>query len=268
LNLSAEAEAVLMGSRVFDLSQPIKPGMPIGWGQPPFSMVLARRYGDVVYDDGVSTATELLVMSSHAGTHIDALGHASRSGRVHGGSAPPTARPGGAGLAILGIEGCQPVICPGILIDVPAAKGVEILNPGQEITIADLQEALESESQRIEPKSAVLVRTGWARHWNDRESYLGVDRGTPGLGANAASWLANLGISVTGSDTIAYEAIQPDRRSLPVHGILLVDKGIPIIETMNLEQLAAERIYRFLFIAIPLRIVGATGSPIRPIAIA
>jgi kynurenine formamidase len=267
MGLTAALSAAGSQERVFDLSQPIEPGMPVASAQPPYSIVLARRYGDIVYDDGVSTATELFVMSSHAGTHIDALGHASRQGLVHGGSTATGARPGGGGLATLGIETCPPLICPGILIDVPMAKGRDELEPGYEVTARDLQDALDAQSQRIEAGSAVLIRTGWARHWKNRDSYLGITRGMPGLGADAARWLADFHILVTGSDTIAYEVIRPGRGSLPVHGIFLVDEGIPIIEVMNLEALSEERVYRFLFIAIPLRFVGATGSPIRPIAI-
>jgi kynurenine formamidase len=77
-------------------------------------------------------------------------------------------------------------------------------------------------------------------------------------------------VRITGAETIAYEWIPAGRGHalLPVHRILLVENGIHIIEAMNLEALAASGISEFLFVMTPLKIVGATGVPVRPIAIA
>jgi len=55
---------------------------------------------------------------------------------------------------------------------------------------------------------------------------------------------------------------------MPVHIHLLFEKGIHIIEALNLEQLAADRVYEFLFVAAPLKLRGGTGAPLRPIALA
>ena len=72
----------------------------------------------------------------------------------------------------------------------------------------------------------------------------------------------------TGSDTTAYEQIRPGagHSVLPVHRVLLVDAGIHIIEHLNLEHAAAEGLTTFVFAMAPLRIVGGTGSPVRPFA--
>jgi kynurenine formamidase len=76
-------------------------------------------------------------------------------------------------------------------------------------------------------------------------------------------------VRATGAETIAYEQIKPEigHALLPVHRLLLVEYGIHIIEVLNLSGLAAAGIYEFLFVLTPLRIVGGTGSPVRPLAV-
>jgi kynurenine formamidase len=120
----------------------------------------------------------------------------------------------------------------------------------------------------IRAGDAVLVRSGWTKHFNDREAYLGDRTGAPGPDAAAVQWLIERGVRVTGGDTIAYEVRVPGRNEAPGHGLLLVDAGVPIIEVMDLEVLGRDRVYHFVFVVSPLKLVGATGSPVRPIAIA
>jgi kynurenine formamidase len=116
----------------------------------------------------------------------------------------------------------------------------------------------------------VLIRTGWPKHWNDVDTFLGHRGGVPGPDESAASWLAERKVRITGGETIAYEWIPAGRGHalLPVHRILLVESGIHIVEAMNLGNLADLNITEFLFVMTPLKIVGATGVPVRPIAIA
>jgi kynurenine formamidase len=86
----------------------------------------------------------------------------------------------------------------------------------------------------------------------------------PGLGIEAARWLSSRKIFAAGSDTVAFEKVP--NPSMPVHVHLLVDSGIHIIEVLNLEELARDGVYEFLFVAAPMNIRGATGAPIRPLA--
>jgi len=115
----------------------------------------------------------------------------------------------------------------------------------------------------------VLVRTGWARHWAEAEAFVGLESGVPGPGEEAAAWLVSHGIRATGADTIAYEALAPGagHAQLPVHRLLLVERGIHIVETLQLEELAADGVAEFAFVAAPLKLVGGTGSPLRPLAL-
>jgi kynurenine formamidase len=98
---------------------------------------------------------------------------------------------------------------------------------------------------------------------------MGQSSGVPGVSAAGATWLAGKGIHATGADTIAYECLPPGagHALLPAHRVLLVEHGIYIIETLDLEQLAREAIHEFVFILSPLPFFGATGSPVRPLAV-
>jgi kynurenine formamidase len=115
-----------------------------------------------------------------------------------------------------------------------------------------------------------LIRTGWGKLFSgDAKTYIGHDSGVPGVDATAGKWLADKKIVVTGCDTTAYEHIAPGKGHavLPVHRILLVEAGINIIEHMNLEVANEKNISEFMFILAPLKIVGGTGSPVRPLAV-
>jgi len=109
-----------------------------------------------------------------------------------------------------------------------------------------------------------LIRTGWIRRWPDAERYHA--NPAPGLVLDAAEWLGEHGARCAGSDTYAFEKVPA--HGLAVHVALLVERGIPILEMLDLEALARDSAYTFLFVALPLKLVGASGSPIRPVAIA
>ena len=113
------------------------------------------------------------------------------------------------------------------------------------------------------------MRSGWARHFGDAAAYVGHESGVPGVDEDGARWLAERRVVAVGGDTTAFEHIAPDEghRTLPVHRILLVEHGIHIIEHLDLEQAAVQGLTEFLFVMAPLRIVGGTGSPVRPLAV-
>jgi kynurenine formamidase len=115
----------------------------------------------------------------------------------------------------------------------------------------------------------VFVRSGWGQLWDDGDAYVGHATGVPGVGEAGARWLAGTNARAVGADTIAFERLAPGHGHtlLPAHRVLLVDAGINIIETMALEEIAADGIHEFLAVIVPLNLVGATGSPVRPLAI-
>lgn len=253
------------GVRLIELGQPLFTGMPCSPNHPGFRMTLARRHGDMVRPDGGSAAAEIIVTGGHVGTHIDALSHVSQDGLLHGGVDAAQAQRGGR-FSTHGAEQLPGFLCRGVLLDVAAVHDTGTLPGGYEITVADLEKA--ADGLEIGSGDVVLVRTGWARRFDDADAYLGKRSGVPGLGVDAARWLAARGIAATGADTTAYECLAPGagHSVLPVHRVLLVESGIYILEHLALEELAAQAIREFVFVLAPLRIVGGTGSPVRPLA--
>lgn len=256
------------GGRVYDLSHPMDPAMPISPNHPGYRMALLRRHGDMMRADGSSASNEMIVLGGHTGTHLDGLAHVSYRGKLHGGVDAAEAQVGGR-FATLGVDGVAPIVCRGILLDVAGHRGVDALPAGEAIGAEELADVARREGVRIPERGAVLVRSGWSRHWSDVPRYLGLATGVPGPDEPGAAWIADGGPLVTGHDSMAYEHIAPGagHSLLPAHRLLLVERGIHIIENIDTEALAKDRVYEFLFVCLPLRFVGATGSPVRPIAI-
>lgn len=250
--------------RVFDLSQPLENGMPCSPSHPGFHMALMRRHGDLMRGEG-SGSNEIITLGGHVGTHIDALAHVAAHGKLHGGFDAVANSIGGRHRE-LGAETIPPMLCRGRLLDIPRALGLERLPAGYGITVDDL---LAAGSQSVQSGEVALVRTGWPQVYDDPQAYVGHRDGAPGVSGPAAQWLAERDVRAVGADTIAFDQILPGlgHSQMPAHHILLVQRGIPIVEVLNLEELAAHGATEFWILIIPLRLVGATGSPVRPLAI-
>ncbi len=162
------------------------------------------------------------------------------------------------------------MVCRGVLLDVPRAHGRETWEAGRPIGAAELEATCAAHGVEVRGGDAVLVRSGWpVGRFHDAAAYVGRETGVPGPDVTAARWLSGRAVRVTGADTIAYEWLEPGtgHARLPVHRHLLVEHGIHIVEVLNLEELAADAVHEFLFVLAPLRLVGATGSPVRPLAL-
>ncbi|MEV4151828.1 cyclase family protein [Nocardia salmonicida] len=253
--------------RLIELGQPFFTGMPCSPNHPGFRMTLARRHGDMVRADGGSAANEIIVTGGHVGTHIDALSHVSQDGALHGGVDAQEAQRGGR-FSAHGAEHLPGMLRRGVLLDIARVHETDTLPGGYEITVDDLEAAARQARVQVTAGDVALIRTGWSRLFAEPGAYLGQETGVPGIGVDAARWLADHEVSATGSDTTAYECIAPGagHSILPVHRVLLVESGIYIMEHLALEDLADAGISEFAFLLAPLRIVGGTGSPIRPLA--
>jgi kynurenine formamidase len=171
------------------------------------------------------------------------------------------------GFTKLGVENVGALFTRGVLIDVAALKGVAMLPDTYEITVADLQAALKRQQLTLQPGDAVLVHTGWGRLWGKENArYM---KANPGLGAAAAEWLAKQDPILLGADTAPINVTpNPDEKvSNPVHQIMLVNYGIHLLENLRLDELAAARVNEFALIVQPLKLVGASGSTVAPIAV-
>jgi kynurenine formamidase len=205
------------------------------------------------------------------GAQLDGLGHSGvygPDGPIYYGGRTAAEVNAANGLASLGIEHVKPFFTRGILVDMEAYKGV--MDVGQEITIADLEGALAAQGidpDSITPGDVVLVHTGWGRLWGvDNARYTS---GGPGLGFEAAVWLADKGVAILGSDVSGVE-VQPGPDPdiiAPVHQEMLARRGVFLLESAATERLADAGVTEFAFAFTPVPIRGATGAPGAALAI-
>jgi kynurenine formamidase len=259
--------AGLTGATLVDLARPMKLGMPQSPNHPEYRLTMPRRHGDAIRGDGGSAANDLLITGTHVGTHIDALGHVSHCGELYGGVVAEEAQRGGS-LAQLGVDTIEPIVARGLLLDIPRVRGIDCLAAGDEITPDDLEQACVLAAVVPQPGDVLLIRSGWGKHWEDNARFVGRECGVPGVGEAGARWLASKSPRAVGADTIAFERLAPGagHALLPAHRVLLVESGIYIIENMALDELGALLPGEFVLIVAPLYLVGATGSPVRPLA--
>ncbi len=259
---------ILKSCRVYDLGQPYFTGMPHFPTHPPFLFSLTKKHGDLV-QGGVSSAADALALGSHVGTHIDALCHFSRDGKLHGEVEVAAIQSYGQGIGHLSIDTVQPILRHGVMLDIARLIGADSLPTDFVITPDHLEAARRAQNVVMQRGDIVLLRTGWGQFWDDPVRFIagggGGQAAGPGPELAGARWLSEQGIFAAGADTVAFEKVPS---SMPVHVHLLVESGIHIVENLNLEELARAGVHEFLFVALPLKIQGATGSPIRPIALA
>lgn len=256
------------GLDVIDLGRQYRVGMPQSPNHPHFWHTLPRRHGDMTRDDGASAANDMITMGTHVGTHIDALAHVSLDGRLHGGADAAEAGAGGT-FEQHGVHTIAPMVCRGVLLDVAGQHDVDVLDGGYEITVDDLEASRRAAGVEIGDGDVVLVRSGWGRRFAEGAAYVGRDSGVPGVAEAGARWLAGHRPRAVGADTIAFERLVPGggHSLLPAHNVLLVESGIYIVEAMDLEPLATAGHTAFTFVLVPLNLFGATGSPVRPLAV-
>ncbi len=224
------------------------------------------------------------------GTQFDALSHQGRTMRMPDGSIEPVfyngfteqdltgTNRGRGGVEALGVEHMKPFITRGILIDIAGFRGVDTLGPRYEVTLEDVRGALERQGMSeatVEQGDAVLFHYGWSVHWtnpsryNDSRVGVGDNEGSPGIGPDVARWLASRKVSMVGADSCCVQIMPPLSTNIAdnVHHILFLEEGIGLLENMELKDVARDEVYEFLFLNLTLRIKGATGSPVRPIAV-
>ncbi|WIF65351.1 cyclase family protein [Metapseudomonas otitidis] len=268
----------LSGGKAYDLAVEYFIGMP-SWqaaGDPPYQMWMTHTpHGNLLADPmGVGEAMNRHVsytgsavsMYAHMGTHIDALNHFGLEGKIWNGYAAAD-HLGDRGWNVTGAEKLPPIIARGVLIDIPAAKGVELLPDSYRVTRQDLQQALGKQGVRLQKGDVVLIRTGRMRDYEDAQRYM---TNPPGLSLDAAKFLVeDGGAMVVGADNLSFETFPtevPDNY-IPVHTYLLAQQGAPIMELVDLEGLSRDKVYEFAFIGASLKFRGADAAPIRPVAL-
>jgi kynurenine formamidase len=260
----------LLSARVYDLEQPRFQGMPIHPSHKPgYFYALHRRHRDTYRpaDHGPrSGASGVLTMMEHSGTHIDALCHQACGFKLFG-DIPADAVETPAGFTQLGVETIPPLLARGVLLDVAGWKGQTPLPPRYSISADELRATAAAQNVQVQAGDVLLVRTGFATLWHDEAVYLEA----AGVARSGTLWAAEQRVVAVGADNMAWDV--PDERdpetgaTLFAHVYLLPQKGIYILENLNLEELARDRRWVFGFLAVPLKFRGATGSPVRPLAL-
>ncbi|MBA7696199.1 hypothetical protein ES703_104842 [subsurface metagenome] len=221
----------------------------------------------------MSLAEDMLTISSHSGTHIDALCHVWYDHQLYTGFSADEVD--GIGANKNSIENLKSLVGRGIMLDVAGNKGVKHLDRGYAITARDLEDCLIAQGLQTEPGDILLVRTGWIQVFYQEgpeafhhEPSTGVPS-EPGLSYHLAEWLHQKQTCAVGLDNWACE-VRPSELPdypLPFHELFIRDLGGYIMETLDLEELARDKVYEFLFMAAPLQISRGCGSPINPLAI-
>ena len=212
-----------------------------------------------VGDNGVNWITEQVTATQQLGTHLDALSHLRSGDRGNNGWTVADLA-GTAGVRRLGVEGVPQILTRGWLVDVPARRGVERLEPGDVVGVEDLA------GVEPTPGDAVLFHTGWGARWDDAEGYLD---GEPGPGCAVAHWLAERGVALTGCDTWSFGPVPPEDPARPfeVPQILNVRHGVFVVENLDTAALAADGVRAFALVLTHARLRGATGAWTSPIAL-
>lgn len=263
----------------YDLSSGWWPGMPVASAHPPFQVNTYRtppgmRADGLIPPKGEKNTanygfiSEVISTTSHAGTHIDALCHVTDgdSDSWHGGHSIAKYL-GDFGPLRDDASKLGPFITRGVMLDIPAAMGCEALEPGQPIGSKELMMACDRQNITLQKKDTVLIRTGFMKHWPNLELMSAAEQ--PGLSLEGAIWLHGQEPLLIGADNTSVE-VSPSNvegEPQPVHRYCIRMHGLYLIEWVYLEDLAADGINEFLFIALPLPIQGATGSLVRPMAI-
>jgi kynurenine formamidase len=263
-------------SRVYDLSVDYFVGMPsfVGAGDPSYQIFMSHTPQGTVVDNlngvggdinrHVCYSGDVIFMYTHTGTHIDALNHFGVDGKIYNGFSAED-HLGSRAWTKGGAELIPPIITRGVLLDIAGLHGVDCLPDSYAITVEDLQKSLSGAGLTLGAGDAAFVRTGRMRYWPDGSRTLG---NPPGLSLDAARWITAQDIAVIGADQECVEVGPSEHEDnwLPGHGHFLTEAGVPMIELLDLEALAADGVTEFCLIATPIRLRGASGAPLRPLA--
>jgi kynurenine formamidase len=172
-----------------------------------------------------------------------------------------------SGFTRLGAETVPPLLGRGVLLDVAGFKGPAPLPPRYSVSGEELQECAAAQGVEVRRGDVLLVRTGYGARWDDETAYLSA----AGVAKSGTLWAAERGVAAVGADNMSWDV--PGERdadtgaTLFAHSYLLPQLGVYILENLDLEALARDRRYDFAFVGIPLKLSGATGSPLRPLAL-
>lgn len=267
------AAAEVASGKVFQLSIPVgKDGPQSGMGgrlNPVHLMSMQPQDWD---PHGLQVSDDWIIMPLQSGTQWDGLSHIGYDNKLYNGYAADdvSTRFGARRLAVDAMT--DRIVGRGVLLDIARLHGTDWLTAGTAVTPADLEAAERAQGVTVGEADFLLVRTGWRTRFlaEGRDGWMS---GEPGLNLDCARWLHQRGVAAVGSDNWGIEVMPSgiDGAIMPVHCVLIRDMGMPLAEILDLEALAQDCVadgrWSFLFVAPPLHISNAVGSPVTPIAI-
>jgi len=262
--------------KVFDLAVDHFVGMPawIAANDPGYQISMTHTPAGEEVDDVMGTgkeANELISYSgdavsmyTHCGTHIDALNHFGYRSELFN-HFKATDHLGSRHWKVAGAEKHPPMIARGVLLDVAGLHGLDQLPPSHGIGPEDLAGCLKHQKTELRPGDVVLVRSGRMRAWPDPAAFVPNE---PGIDRAGAEFLAKAGAITIAGDNLSLEQVPSadPENWLPVHTYLLAEAGVPIMEMVDMEEIAAAKLYEFCFFGACMKLRGATGAPMRPVA--
>ena len=259
------ATRLIKQGKVYELGKVLEAAIP-KFGLRMWALNLQRTAGPGGRNQQIGNEEVVITELGQVGTQFDALPHIGIGEDLYNCN-KNVAIATRNGFTRLGVENVGALMSRGVMLDIAALKGVEILPADYEVSVADLEAAIQKQGTPVGKADVVLVRTGWGRHYVVNNATF--NSGEPGIGVAAAEWLAAKEIMLVGSDNWGIEVFpNPDKElRFPVHQIMITVNGIYQIENLNLEELSKEKAYEFAFVVQPLKIKGGTGSTVAPIAI-
>lgn len=269
------ALALAREGRVIDLGRETETDAPrIAPNQTPYVINTSASWRNTMKarraqgaENEVGANLERVGMTMHVGTHIDALGHFTIGDRMYG-ERDAHDVVGDRGLNALAAEDVPPIVTRALAMDLAGLDGGAHLEAGRAIRAEDLEAWCAQTGLEPRDGDVVLIRTGWGRFFMaDNARYLA---GEPGIDPGAARWLTGRGVVAIGADNMAIEVlpgVNHPKEMMPVHQHCLVEAGVYLIENMDLDPLAEAGLREVCLVAAAPKFKGATGSPLRPLAL-
>ena len=264
-------EVVLRGARliktgeVIELSHPLNAQMPLAAGRV-YDMQVKRTAVSDLANKRNGNEELIIAEMGQVGTQFDGFAHQTHN-NVHYNCFKTDQIATRTGFSKLGVHNVGTLMTRGVLIDVAGYKGVEMLGDNYEITQDDIEGAVKKQNLTFQPGDAIIIHTGWGKLWTTDPARYG--KGNPGIGVKAAEFLIAKDPILLGADTAPVEVNpNPDKLvSLPMHQLALTVHGVHLLENLTLEELATKNVTEFALIMQPLKLQGATGSSVAPIAL-
>lgn len=230
-------------------------------------ILLPNQYdGSSIGENQFNYADDIISGWMGVGSQIDGLGHAATNGVYYNGKKASDFIKAD-GVTMFGMENLPPIVTRGVMLDMAACMGKDILDEGTPFNRAEIMACEKSQGVSIEKGDVVLFNTGWMKMLDQDATRFG--KGEPGLGIDGAKYLVEKDVVAVGGDSWGLEVIPAENPKIlfHVHQILINYNGVYILENMDTRELAADKAYEFMFVLGPARMTGAVQMIINPIAI-